>query len=90
MTNITAAIKNAIRRMVEHKKTFKTECHYILTFLSDGQHNSGPNLSDQDIIDMRKIILDNQIQLSIIVVGISSNDTTLGMKNVEQSGKIQL
>jgi 2'-5' RNA ligase len=79
-TNITGAVKETIKRIVIHSKSSKVHCHYILTFLSDGGHNVGPELSEDDIINMRKLILENEIQLSIIVVGISSNDTKLGMK----------
>lgn len=77
-TNITLAIKASIEYILEHCAKNKN-IHYILTFLSDGGHNYGDNLTATDIQNMRKIIDKHDVKLSIIVVGISSNDTRLGM-----------
>lgn len=76
MTDITTAIKTCINNIIKHNQ----KCHYIMTFLSDGGHNTGPKLTDNEINNMRQLINKHNILLSIIVVGIDSNDTSLGMK----------
>lgn len=78
-TNITLAIKTAIDRILKHNKVYKN-CHYVLSFLSDGHHNEGPTLTETQIIQMRQKIAHEGIVLSIIIVGISDSDTSLGMK----------
>lgn len=76
MSNITEAINVCVDRIVNKHE----DAHYIMTFLSDGQHNVGPSLTNEDILFLKNKITENNIKLSVIVVGISSNDTTLGMK----------
>lgn len=80
-TNITKAITNTITHIVgDHRRQNNEDIHYILTFLSDGQHNEGDKLNDRSISIMSNIIKDHNIKLSIIVVGIGSgSDTKLGM-----------
>lgn len=81
-TNITAAVITAINRIVEHSNKYNHDnsIHYILTFLSDGGHNCGGVLTELDISSLKTAVVSNEIKLSIIVVGISSNDTRLGMR----------
>jgi 2'-5' RNA ligase len=81
-TNITEAIIVTIDRIVDHSNAYNRDgsIHYILTFLSDGQHNCGVNLTELDIKKLKSIIVVKEIKLSIIVVGIASNDTKLGMR----------
>ncbi|CAH6419193.1 2-5 RNA ligase superfamily [uncultured virus] len=80
-TNITAGIEMALSCVLSNHSMLKDDnIHYIITFLSDGQHNFGPEISDNTISKMRARMNEIKIQLSIIVVGISSNDTRLGMK----------
>lgn len=80
MTNITLAIETAIQRIVQHKKHIRCDCQYILTFLSDGDHNQGAELNEYDLMRMRQELEQNEILLSIIVIGISSSNVKLGMK----------
>lgn len=78
-TNITKAITTAINHIVNDSKNSE-DIHYILTFLSDGQHNEGEVLNDARINFLSKQVKTNNIKLSIIVVGIGSgSDTKLGM-----------
>lgn len=80
-TNITVAIQVGISSIVNHFENSQDKSiHYILTFLSDGNHNCGPDLDSVKISQMQKDILSKEIKLSIIVVGILQNDTVLGMK----------
>lgn len=81
LTNITKAISDAITHIDnDYRRRNYEDIHYILTFLSDGQHNNGETLNDRKINEMSKRIRDHNIKLSIIVVGIgSSSDTKLGM-----------
>lgn len=79
MTDITGAIKQAISQVLLHSKTTEGS-HYVLTFLSDGAHTSGSALTERDIATMRTELDARGILLSIIVVGISDNDTRLGMQ----------
>ena len=82
MTNIKKAITTAIERIIRYDSNFAQsgKNHYILTFLSDGEHNSGNKITDFDLNKMRSDINRMNIKLSIIVVGIMKNDTSLGMK----------
>ena len=80
-TNITAGIEMALSCIFSHQSTFRDQnIHYIITFLSDGQHNCGPKIDDNMISKLRTQINGAKLQISIIVVGIISNDTHLGMK----------
>lgn len=79
-TNITAGVKRCIERILLHKENTKENIHYIMTFLSDGQHNCGPQLDKDDLSFMKNKINGHKLSLSVIVVGINSNDTILGMK----------
>jgi len=79
-TNITAGIETGIKCILAHHDKKQHSVHYILTFLSDGGHNSGPILNTARLNTMHKEIQKRDIQLSIIIVGIINNDTTLGMQ----------
>ena len=79
-TNITLAVETAINLIISHFDKNKKDIHYILTFLSDGHHNAGPILDSTKINYMRLELNKRRIQLSVIIVGISSSDTSLGMK----------
>ncbi len=72
-TNITLGIEHAI---MEIAKEEDYEVHHILTFLSDGHHNAGKPLVS--FTELRKQV--NMRKVSIVVVGISSCDTSLGMR----------
>lgn len=80
-TDITNAFKTSIEYIENHQKKCPKDLdvHYILTFLSDGVHNVGPTLDSSCIKNFKKVIETYQVNLSIIVVGIASNDTKLGM-----------
>ena len=82
-TNITLAIQTAIGKIISHYDKMSNndkDIHYILTFLSDGGHNNGPVLTTDLINGMSDQVRKRGIKLSIIIVGIVSNDTSLGMK----------
>lgn len=76
-TNITKGIKYTIGYIYRNSNP---DIHYILTFMSDGEHNCGPELSNNDISYMRKKLDEKNIRLSIIVVGVMDSQTKLGMK----------
>ena len=76
-TNITGAIEKTIEKIVSVKDP---SVHFLVAFLSDGQHNCGPILNSNSIKKMREQLNKNEIKLSIIVVGISNSDTSLGMQ----------
>ncbi len=73
-TDITTAIQKAIRCIANDPDK---SIHHVLTFLSDGQHNSGPMLTNFDDL---KVQLGSDCKLSVIVVGIAQCDTSLGMR----------
>ena len=77
MTNITAGVKMAVDICTAEGDA---SVHYMITFLSDGGHNTGPCLSDADIATMRAAVDACGMSLSINVVGLSSPDTSLGMR----------
>lgn len=80
-TNITSGIDMALACALSNHTTLKDkDVHYIVTFLSDGGHNCGPEINASMLSKMRARIDETNLQISIIVVGISSNDTRLGMK----------
>ena len=79
-TNITHAINVSICEIMTHHKTSNERCHYVLTFLSDGEHNEGAILNDRDIMQLRKILDTDNVMLSVIIVGIATSDVRLGMK----------
>lgn len=86
-TNITDGIMTTINYIVNHALEYShqnpnpnDQVHYIVTFLSDGEHNEGPNLTNSNIDEMREYITGLNIKLSVIVVGVTHNDTSLGMK----------
>ncbi|CAH6419199.1 2-5 RNA ligase superfamily [uncultured virus] len=80
-TNITAGIEMTMSCILSHQSASRdSNIHYIVTFLSDGQHNYGPEINDGMISKLRQQINEAKLQISIIVVGIISNDTRLGMK----------
>ena len=80
-TNITAGIIEAINTIIKSTKTGMGEgIHYILTFLSDGNHNSGEKLNQTHITMMRKKLDELNIMLTVNIIGISSSNTTLGMQ----------
>lgn len=78
-TNITVAIETAITKILGYSKK-NDDVHYILTFLSDGLHNNGDELTLSRIKKMRAELDKLKVKLSIIVVGIIKNDTSLGMR----------
>lgn len=76
-TNITAGIQMAVNHIMSYGKS---NVHYIITFLSDGDHNSGPMIDMNLARTMRQKLDEYDIRLSVIVVGVTSNsDTKLGM-----------
>ena len=76
-TNITAGVKMAVDVCMAEGDP---SVHYMITFLSDGAHNTGPRLSDADIATMRAAVDACGMSLSINVVGLCSPDTSLGMR----------
>ena len=76
-TNITAGVKMAVDVCTAEGDP---SVHYMITFLSDGAHNTGPRLSDADIATMRAAVDACGMSLSINVVGLCSPDTSLGMR----------
>jgi len=82
-TNITLAIQTAIAVIAKDQDL---SVHHVLTFLSDGQHCDGPRLTNFDELKTQL----GPRQLSIIVVGIASCDTSLGMKIKTELENVQI
>jgi uncharacterized protein (DUF1810 family) len=76
-TNITAGICDAVD--VIATSTVRDVIH-IMVYLSDGGHNCGDRLTDEHIAALRKRLDAASCRTAILVVGISNNDTSLGMK----------
>ena len=80
-TNITAGVKMAIEHIISDAKLTKEKRHYVMTFLSDGQHNYGESINRYMLDTWRAQINSCNITLSVIIVGITSDSqTALGMQ----------
>ena len=76
-TNITNAIEIAVATILNASQP---DVHYVLTFLSDGQHNLGNPLTKEYLNKLRSKLNDDNIKLTVNIVGISRySNTTLGM-----------
>lgn len=75
-TNITQAIETTVAYLISIDDS---EVHNVVVFLSDGQHNQGPELDDRRVQLLRRQVDAASLKLSIVVVGIASSDTKLGM-----------
>lgn len=77
-TNITKGILTAIDDIVRNSNK-EIDAHYVLVFLSDGQHNEGDKLTYEMCVKKKNLLTEKNIKLSIVIVGIDSSDTSLGM-----------
>lgn len=71
-TNITHAIQMTLQHIIEDNDI---NSHYIITFLSDGDHNKGPVLTENSL----NIYKTDHLKITFNVVGIGKSNTSLGM-----------
>lgn len=75
-TDIRAGMECALDAIIRQNRV---GMHYILVYMSDGEHNHGNPLNRDILMRYRKQINALQIKLSIVVAGIIHPDTGLGM-----------
>ena len=73
-TNITSAILDTFKDISVHSP----DDHYLVTFLSDGEHNCGPEINDLMLSTLKNSL--NGFNITFNVVGIVGSNTSLGMK----------
>lgn len=81
-TNITSGLQCVVEG-IEYQlinKAVPPDTHFVVVFLSDGQHNEGPH-PESRLDSFRNILDKNNANVSWLVVGLSSQSKTdLGMK----------
>lgn len=74
-TNITLGVNTALNYLTAHPEP---GVHNILVFLSDGEHTDGSRFDSSMAARHKAKLGELEMQLSIIVVGIQSSNTSLG------------
>lgn len=76
-TNITRAVETTCDEILR-QSALNNNCQNIFVFLSDGQHNQGPEPTS--FSKHAKLLKEREVKLGVIIIGISGSDNKVGMR----------